>query len=114
MVPRHLHVQLAHSTVQAHVPVFLVHVVNSCPGLVPEDNAEGFDVIGSFFVDLVDGKDLALGAFGFELSSKVIPKLGLGDDFISGKEANGINLGIGVLFGGELPAHDEILLDFHL
>lgn len=60
VVAGHFHVELADCAVEGDVPELLVHVVNSGPGLVPEDDAEGLDVVGPSFEDLVDGKDLSL------------------------------------------------------
>ena len=68
-------------------------------------------MIGSSFKDLVDGKNLTLSSFGFELSTQVVPELGLGNDFVSCEESDGIDFGIGVFFGGELASKDKVLSD---
>ena len=92
VVSGHFHVELADGSVERNISVLLVHVVDACPGLVPEDNTESLDVIGSAFVDFVDGEDLTLSAFGFKLSSEMIPKLGFGDNIIACKKPDSINL----------------------
>lgn len=55
-------------------------------------------MIGSSFEDLIDGKDLSLSTFGFELTSQVIPEFGLSYDFISSEESDSVNFRIGFLF----------------
>ncbi len=54
VVTSHFLVQLTHGSVQADVSVLFVHVVDSCPGLILEDDTESFDVIGSSFKDFID------------------------------------------------------------
>ena len=54
MITSHIHVELTDSSVEGDISVFLVHVVDSGSGLVSEDDAESFDMIGSFFVDLIN------------------------------------------------------------
>ena len=96
----HFCVKLTDSTIQGNISVLLVHVVVSSSGLVSKDDSEGFDVIGSALEDLVNSKNLSLSALGLELSSQVVPKLGLSDNFISCEESNGIDFGVSVLFSG--------------
>ena len=114
MVSSHLSVKLTDSTIQGNISVLLVHVVVSGSGLVSEDNAEGFHVIGSTLEDLVDSENLSLSALGLELSSQVVPKLGLSDNFISCEESNGIDFGVSVLFSGQLASEHKVLSDLHL
>lgn len=104
VVSGHLSVELADCSVEGDIAVLLVHVVVARAGLIPQNNAEGLDMVGLAFEDFIDGKDLSLGALGLELASKVVPEFGLGDDFISGEEADGVDLGTGVLLGGYLAA----------
>lgn len=54
VVACHVHVQLADGPVEGNVSVLLVHVVVSGSGLISEHYSVGFNMIGSFFVDLVD------------------------------------------------------------
>ena len=114
VVSGHFGVELADCTVQGHISVFLVHVVVSSSGLIPEDDTEGLDVVGLALKNLVDGEDLSLGALGLELSSQVVPEFGLCDDVVAGEQTDGVNLGIGVLLGGQLAAEHEVLSDLHL
>ena len=106
--------KLTDSTIQGNISVLLVHVVVSGSGLVSEDNAEGFHVIGSTLEDLVDSENLSLSALGLELSSQVVPKLGLSDNFISCEESNGIDFGVSVLFSGQLASEHKVLSDLSL
>ena len=114
VVAGHFGVQLADSSVQGDVSVLLVHVVVASAGLVPEDDAEGLDVIGSALEDLVDREDLSLGALGLELATQVVPELGLGDDFVAGEETDGVDLGVRLLLGGQFAAQHEVLSDLRL
>jgi hypothetical protein len=107
----HFSVKLTDSTIQGNISVLLVHVVVSGSGLVSEDNAEGFHVIWSTLEDLVDSENLSLSALGLELSSQVVPKLGLSDNFISCEESNGIDFGVSVLFSGQLASEHKVLSD---
>ena len=68
-------------------------------------------MIGSSLEDFVDGEDLSLSSFGFELSTQVVPEFGLGDDFIACEESNSIDFGIRVLFSGQLASKDKVLSD---
>lgn len=113
VVSGHLGVELADGSVEGHVSVLLVHVVVGGPGLVPQDNAEGLDVVGLPLEDLVDGEDLSLGSLGLELATQVVPELGLGDDLVPGEETDGIDLGAGVFLGGQLPSEDQVLSDLN-
>lgn len=56
-------------------------------------------MVGSALEYFVDGEDLSLSTFGFELSPEVVPELGFGEDLVSGEESDGIDLGGGVLIG---------------
>lgn len=106
MVTGHFHMELAYCTVERDVSVFFIHVVDSGSGLISEDDSECLDVIGSPFEDLINRQDLSLSTLGFELPSKVVPELRLGDNFIGGKESDGINFGTGVLLSRNLSSHD--------
>ena len=83
-------------------------------GLVAEDDAEGLHVIGSALEDLVHSQDLALGALGLELPTQVVPELGLGDHLVAGEEADGVDLGVRLLLGGQFAAQHEVLSDLRL
>ncbi len=85
VVTSHFHMKLTDSTVEGDVSVLFIHVVNSSSGLISEDDAESFDVIGSFFVDFVNSENLTLSSFSLELSSKVIPEFGFGNNFVGGE-----------------------------
>lgn len=111
MVAGHLGVQLADSAVERDIAELLVHVVVARARLVAEHDAEGLDVGGPALEDLVDGEDLSLGALGLELPPQVVPELGLGDHLVSREEADGVDLGTGVLLGGHLAAQHEVLTD---
>ena len=100
MVTGHLGVKLADGSVDGDVSVLLVHVVVGSPGLVPQDDAEGLDMVGPPLEDLVDGEDLSLGSLGLELTTEMVPELGLGDDLVPGEETDGVDFGVGVLVGG--------------
>lgn len=54
VVACHVHVQLADSSVEGNISVLLVHVVVSSSGLISQHYSVGFNMVGSFFVDLVD------------------------------------------------------------
>ena len=47
-------VELADGTVEGDISVLLVHVVVASSRLVPQDNTEGLDMVGSLFEDLID------------------------------------------------------------
>ena len=111
VVAGHFGVELADSAVEGDIAVLLVHVVVARAGLIPQHNAEGLDMGGLALEDLVDGQDLSLGALGLELAAKMVPELGLGDDFISGEEADDIDLGTSLCIGRHLAAEHEVLTD---
>ena len=73
--------------------------MDSSSGLILEDDAECFNMAWPSFKDFIYSQDLSLGAFGFEESSQVVPEFGLGDDVVSGEKSEGIDFGVGVLFG---------------
>ena len=66
MVTSHFLMQLTHGSVEVSVSVLFIHVVNSGSGLIFQDDAECFNVVGSFFEDFVYGEDLTLSALGLE------------------------------------------------
>jgi len=109
VVTGHLSVKLADSTVEGDISELLVHVVVSSSGLIPQDNAEGLDVVGSSFEDFVDGQDLSLSSFSFVLTTEMVPELALGNDFVDSEQSDSIYFWVGVLLGGEFAAEDEIL-----
>ena len=113
MVSGHLCVELTDSSIERDISVLLVHVVVGSSGLISQDNAEGLDVVGSSLKDLVDGQDLSLSSFGLQLTTEMVPELGLGDDFVSGEESDGIDFGVGVLVGGQLSSEHEVLSDLN-
>lgn len=114
MVSGHFGVELADGSVEGDVSVLLVHVVVASSGLVPQDDAEGLDVVRPLLEDLVDGEDLSLGALGLELASQVVPELGLGDDPVLGEQTDGVYFGTRVLLSGQFAAHHEVLPDLAL
>jgi hypothetical protein len=83
VISAHLHMQLTYCSVKWNVSELLIHVVNASSGLISEDDAESFDVIGSSFEDLINWQNLSLSALGLELSSQMIPEFGFSDDIIS-------------------------------
>lgn len=109
MITSHLSMELTDSTVKSDISELLVHVVVSGSGLIPQDNAESLDMIGSSFEDFVDSQDLSLSSFGFELTTEMVPELSLGNDFVASEESDSVYFGIGVLLGGSFAAKDEIL-----
>ena len=109
VITGHFSVELADGTVEGDVSELLVHVVVSSSGLIPQDNAEGLDVIGSSFEDFVDGQDLSLGSLGLELTTEMVPELGLGNDFVASEQSDSIYFGVGVLLSGSFATEDEIL-----
>lgn len=54
VITGHIHVELADGSVEGDVSVLLVHVVNTSSGLISQHDSESFDMIGSFFVDLIN------------------------------------------------------------
>lgn len=54
VVSGHLGVKLANSSIKGDISVLLVHVVVSGSGLVPEDDAEGLNMVRSSLEDLID------------------------------------------------------------
>ena len=54
VISGHLGVELADGSVERDVSVFLVHVVVPRSRLVPEDDAEGLDVVGPPLKNLID------------------------------------------------------------
>ena len=85
VITSHFHMKLADSSVEGDISEFFIHVVNSSSGLISEDNAEGFDMVGSFFIDLINWEDLSLSSFGLKLSSKMIPEFRFSDDLVGSK-----------------------------
>jgi len=65
VITGHIHVKLTDGSVEGDVSVFLVHVVDTSPGLISQDDAKSFDMVRSFFKDLINRKDLSLSCFGF-------------------------------------------------
>ena len=106
MITSHIHVKLTDSSVEGDISVFLVHVMDSSSGLISEDDAESFDVVGSFFVDFVDGEDLTLSSLGLELPSKVIPEFRFSNDFVGGEKSQSIDLGVRFLFSRNFSTED--------
>lgn len=109
MVSTHFHMELADGTVEGDVSVLLIHVMDACAGLVAENDAIGFNMIGSAVKDLVDGKNLPLSRLSLELSAEVVPELGFSDDIIAGEEPDGIDLRRWVGICGELAPHHKEL-----
>jgi len=54
VVTTHFHVQLADGSIQGNVSVLFVHVVVAGSGLISQNDSESFNVVWSFFKDLVD------------------------------------------------------------
>eukprot|EP00178_Gracilaria_changii_P021125 TRINITY_DN6286_c0_g1_i1.p1 TRINITY_DN6286_c0_g1~~TRINITY_DN6286_c0_g1_i1.p1 ORF type:complete len:134 (-),score=8.48 TRINITY_DN6286_c0_g1_i1:79-480(-) len=106
VVACHFHVELTDCTIQRNISVFFVHVMNSGSGLIPEDNAESFNVVWPSFKNLINRQYLSLGALCLELSSKMIPEFGFSDNIIGSKKTDGINLGVWVLLSGKLSSHN--------
>ena len=113
MVTCHLSVKLADCSVEGNISVLLVHVVIGSSGLIPQDNAEGLDMVRSPLEDFIDSEDLSLSSLGLELTTEMVPKLSLGNDLVPGEETDGINFGVGVLLGGHLASKDEVLSDLN-
>ena len=90
MITSHLRVELTDSTIEGDISELLVHVVVSSSGLIPQDNAEGFNMIGSPFEDLVNSQDLTLSSFGLELTTEMVPELSLGNHFVASEESDSI------------------------
>ena len=114
VITGHLSVELTDGTVEGDVSELLVHVVVSSSGLIPQDDAEGLDVIGSPFEDFIDGQDLSLGSLGLVLTTEMVPELGLGNDFVASEQSDSIYFGVGVLLGGIFAAEDEILTNLRV
>lgn len=106
VVTSHFHMKLTDSTVKGDVSVLFIHVVDSSSGLISEDDAESFDVVGSFFVDFVDGEDLALSSLGLELPSKVIPEFRFSNDFVGSEKSQSIDFGVRFLFSRNFSTED--------
>jgi hypothetical protein len=85
MVTGHFGVQLTDGSIEGDVSVLLVHVVVACSGLVPKNDSEGFDVVGSSLKDLIYRQDLTLSTLGLELTSEVVPEFRFGNYFVSGE-----------------------------
>jgi hypothetical protein len=83
VISAHFHMELTDCSIEWDVSELLIHVVNAGSGLISEDNAEGFDMIGSSLENLVDWQNLSLSALGLELSSQMITEFGFSDDIIS-------------------------------
>lgn len=96
VVTSHLSMELTNSSIKRNISELFVHVVVSSSGLISKDNAEGLDMIGSFFKDFVDSQDLSLGSFGFELTTEMVPEFCFGDNFVGCKESDGIYFRVGV------------------
>lgn len=109
MVACHFSMKLTDSSIESNITVLLVHVANSGSGLIPEDNTESFDMVGSALKDLIDGEDLSLGALGLELTPEMVPEFRFGYDFVWGKEANGKYFGARFLIGRNFASHHKVL-----
>lgn len=75
MIACHFHMKLANCTIERHITILLVHVVDAGPGLVAEDDAESFHVVRSALIDLIHRENLTLGTFGLQLLPQMIPEL---------------------------------------
>lgn len=53
MITSHIHVELADCSVEGDISVFLIHIMDSSSGLIPEDNSKGLDMIRSSFIDFI-------------------------------------------------------------
>lgn len=60
VVPAHFLVELAHSPVERHITILLVHVVVAGTRFVAEHDTEGFYMVGAPLENFVDRQDLAL------------------------------------------------------
>ena len=105
--------KLADCSIDRNISVLLVHVVVGSSGLIPQDNAEGLDMVGSSLEDFVDSEDLSLSSLGLVLTTEMVPELGLGDDLVPGEETDSVDFGVGVLVGGQLASEDEVLSDLN-
>ena len=83
-------------------------------GLVAHDDAISLDMGGTLLEDFVDGEDLSVRGLGLELFAEVVPELRLGNHLVAGEQSDGVHLGAGILLGGRLAAHDEVLPDLSL
>ena len=54
-------------------------------------------------------KNFSGGLLHFAKLVHVVPELGLGDDFVAGEEADGVNFGVGLLLGGQFAAQHKVL-----
>jgi len=54
VITTHFHVELTDGSIQRDISVLFVHVVVACSGLISQNNTESFNVVWSFFKDLVD------------------------------------------------------------
>ena len=118
VVSGHLHIKLGDCSIQTDISEFFVHVVVACSRLILEDDTISFDGVvvsledlSLFVYYLVDTEDLSLGTLELLLLSHVIPKLGLGNDGILGKDSESEHSGAGISGGRVSSAEDEVLSD---
>lgn len=69
VITSHLCVELTDCTIKRYISVLFIHIVVSCSWFISKNNTKCFNVIGSSLKDLIDGKNLTLGALSFELTS---------------------------------------------
>ena len=61
VITSHIHMKLTDSTIERNVSVLFIHVVDTSSGLISENYSEGFNMVRSPLVDLIDREDLTLG-----------------------------------------------------
>lgn len=114
VVSTHNGVQLGNSTIKRCISEFLVHVDIASSRLISEDDAIGFDSIGTSFEDFIDVNNFSLTSLKLSKSSHVTPELGLGRDGVLSEDSHLEGSGIFVLLAGVSSGSDEVLSDFHL
>ncbi|OSX73421.1 hypothetical protein BU14_0350s0014 [Porphyra umbilicalis] len=110
MAAAHLHVHLLHGARHGHVAELLVHIDRVRPRLVTQPHGEVLDGVGLGFKDLIDRQDLTDRALHLLELPHVVPEAGLGDHRVGRKDLHPEDGGVRFPVGGDLAAHDIVLV----
>lgn len=94
----------------AHLSVLLVHVVRTSARVVADPDTKVLHLQGVALEDLVDRDDLTVRLLDLFELTKEVPEAGLGDDGVWRKDAHLVELGLTLVFRGELAADDLVLV----
>ena len=109
MTTSHFIIELSDGTRKCDIAKLAVHVVSSGSAGIAQPNAIVLDNARILLHNLYNVKNLARSLFHLVKLVQVVPKLGLDNGLVGGKENHPKGLWVGMLFGGGLAAHHLIL-----